>query len=114
MRTLNDLALKDNDLCAVREASAILRSLFPVQKVILFGSKARSSDDDQSDIDLLVLTSRAVEQSEKDSMTDALFDIELQRAVVLNKLVVPLEQWEHGLYRVLPIHTEIERDGAMA
>ena len=114
MRTLDNLNLKENDRQAVMEATAILQSRFPVKRVVLFGSKARGSDDDQSDIDLLVLTSRVVEQSEKDRMTEALFDIERQRAVVLNKLVVPLEQWDQGLYRVLPIHAEIERDGVPA
>ncbi|NNM88559.1 MAG: nucleotidyltransferase domain-containing protein [Phycisphaerae bacterium] len=114
MRTLDDLHIKENDRQAIREATAILRSRFPVRQVVLFGSKARGSDDAQSDIDLLVLTSRPVQQEEKDQMTDALFAVELQRAVVLNKLVVPLEQWEQGLYRVLPIHSEVARDGVLA
>jgi len=114
VRTLDNLDLNENDRQAVKEAAAILRARFPVQRIVLFGSKARGSDDAQSDIDLLVLTSRAVEQSEKDCMTDAVFGVELQRAVVLNKLIVPLEQWEQGLYRVLPIHAEVEIDGVMA
>jgi predicted nucleotidyltransferase len=114
MRTLDELEIKENDRQAIREASAILRARFPVRQVVVFGSKARGSDDAESDIDLLVLTSRPVRQEEKDQMTEALFDVELQRAVVLNKLVVPLEQWEQGLYRVLPIHAEVARDGVLA
>ncbi|MGC8625506.1 MAG: nucleotidyltransferase family protein [Phycisphaerae bacterium] len=114
MRTLDNLDLKENDRQAVKEAAAILRARFPVQRVVLFGSKARGSDDAQSDIDLLVLTSRAVEQAEKDRMTNAVFGVELRRAVVINKLIVPLEQWEQGLYRVLPIHADVERDGVLA
>lgn len=114
MRTLDNVTLKENDRQAVSEAAAILRSRFPVQRIILFGSKARGSDDAQSDIDLLVLTSRVVEQAEKDRMTNAVFGVELRRAVVINKLIVPLEQWEQGLYRVLPIHAAVERDGVLA
>ncbi len=114
VRLLAELSLKANDRQAVLEAAAILQSRFPVQRVVLFGSKARGCDDAQSDIDLLVLTSRPVAPSEKDRMTNALFEIECKRAVVLNKFVVPLEQWERGLYRVLPIHAEVERDGVLA
>ena len=47
-------------------------------------------------------------------MTNAVFGVELRRAVVINKLIVPLEQWEQGLYRVLPIHADVERDGVLA
>ena len=39
VRTLNDLELKDSDLCAVREDTAILRFRFPVRKVILSGRR---------------------------------------------------------------------------
>ena len=27
---------------------------------------------------------------------------------------LPQEEWEQGLYRVLPIHAEVERDGLLA
>jgi hypothetical protein len=38
----------------------------------------------------------------------------LELAVVISVLFVPEEDWLHGLYQVLPIRTEIERDGVAA
>lgn len=114
MRTIKDIALREKDRQAVERASAILRERFPVERVVLFGSKARGDDDAESDIDLLVLTRRRVSAAEKSLMTAALYDLELELAVVISKLVVPVKEWEQGLYQVLPIRQEIEREGAAA
>lgn len=114
MKTLDQAQLTENDRSAVESAAAILRERFPVEKVILFGSKARGEDDAESDIDLLVLTRRPVTVAEKEAMTRALFDLELRCGVAISKLVVPVEAWEHGPYHILPIHREVERDGVAA
>jgi predicted nucleotidyltransferase len=114
MRTLDQLDLSDNDLTAVRQAASILRERFPVTSVVLFGSKARGQATSESDIDLLVLTHEQVNHEQKRRMSRALFDLQLQRAVVINLLIVPAEDWERGLYQVLPIRREIEKEGVPA
>ena len=78
---------------------------------MLFGSKARGTDDPESDIDLLVLTSRELDRCERNALIDALFDIELENDVVISPIVLPLTEWEGGICRVLPIRDEIDRDG---
>jgi len=114
MKTLDQITLSNQDRRAVEAASEILRRQFPVERVILFGSKARGDDDPESDIDLLVLTTRPVSAADKERMTDALFDLQIERGVVISKLVVPLDDWEHGLYQALPIRWQIEREGVAA
>ena len=114
MRTLDDISLKPKDRMAVERAAAILREKFPVAEVILFGSKARGDDDAESDIDILVLTTRPISAAEKRSMTDALFDIELELGVVISKLVLPREEWEHGYYQALAIRRDVDQDGVAA
>ena len=114
MRALDQVRLKENDRRAVERAAAILRERFPVDRVVLFGSKARGDDDAESDIDLLILTSRPVSHAERSRMTEALFGLQLELEVVISKFVVPRAQWEHGLYQVMPIRREIERDGVAA
>ena len=111
MKTLDQISLSEKDRQAVKGASAILRQQFPVERVVLFGSKARGDDDAESDIDLLVLTSRPLTGAETTQVTDALFQLQLEGEVVISTLVVPTEEWQHGLYQVLPIRHEIEREG---
>jgi predicted nucleotidyltransferase len=111
MRTLDNLALADKDRRAVEAASRMLRQGFPVDRVVLFGSKARGTDDADSDIDLLVLTTRPVDWHERDRITDALFDLQLNLDVVISALVVDADSWENGPQQVLPIRAEVEREG---
>lgn len=114
MRTLSDIHLQPKDRGAIAAAVALLKERFPVQSVTLFGSKATGRDDAESDIDLLVLTSRKLTWRERDAVTDALFDVEMAHDVVISTLVLPAEEWESGPYRVLPIRSEIQRHGAAA
>lgn len=114
VRSLQDIPLTENDRRAVEEAAEILRTRLPVSRITLFGSKARGVDDAESDIDLLVLTSRPINRAEKSEITRLLFEVELKQEVVLTPLIVAEEDWEHGLYQVLPLRAEIERDGVTA
>jgi uncharacterized protein len=114
MKTLADISLKDKDRQAIQAAAAILRDGFPVERVVLFGSKARGDDDNESDIDLLVLTRRSVPHAIKRQMTHAVFDIQLSYNVVLSMIIVPLKDWDTGVYRVLPIRQEVDREGVAA
>ena len=103
MRALCDVELHPNDQAAIVAAAAVLRKRFPVEAVHLFGSTATGRDDPESDIDLLVLTSRPLHWRERDTITDILFDVEMR-----------FEEWQHGPYQVLAIRDEIERDGVAA
>ena len=114
MRTLADIPLQENDRRAIEAAARVLYEDFPVEQVVLFGSKARAAGDEESDIDLLVLTSRKLDWHEQEAITNALFDVEMAHDVVISPLIVPADEWFEGVYRVLAIHGEIERDGVAA
>lgn len=114
MKTLTAVSLKPRDRSAIEAAAQLLRVRFPVARIVLYGSKATGTDVEESDIDLLVLTSRVLTWRERDAITDALFDLELAQGVVISTLVVPEAEWTTGRYVVLPIHDEIERYGIAA
>ena len=65
MKGLTDIPLKANEKEAILKAKQVLKAKFPVADVILFGSKARGDSDPESDIDLLVLTTRPIEWRER-------------------------------------------------
>jgi predicted nucleotidyltransferase len=111
MKTISEIALQAKDRNAIAAATTLLKERFPVVRVILFGSKATGRDDRESDIDLLVLTARKLDWRERDAITDSLFDVEMANDVVISTLVLPVEEWEHGPYSVLPIRDEVDREG---
>lgn len=114
MKTLTHISLKSNDRKAIEAAKNLLVQKYPVELIILYGSKARGTDDAESDIDLLVLTTRELTWRERNAVTDTLYDIQLTHGVVISTLVVPTREWSEGRYSVLPIHDEIERYGVAA
>lgn len=114
MKALADIKLSPRDRAAIEEAARLLRSQFPIEQIILFGSKARGDDDAESDIDLLLLTSRPLTRAETLAVLEALFPVQLSNDVVLSPLILPIQDWTSGRISVLPIRHEIEEHGVTA
>ena len=111
MKTLDEIALADNERHAIEAAAAALQAQLPISDIVLFGSKARGDSEPDSDIDLLVLTERRLDGEEERAVVQALFDIGLRFDVVFGPLTVEARSWRQGLHSVLPIHAEVEREG---
>jgi len=114
MATIADLPLDPNYRRAIEAAVELLCQHFPVEQVILYGSKVTGRDTEESDIDLLVLTQFSLPWQTRNAITDALFDLELTYDVVISTLIVEYAEWVAGNYTLLPIHLEIERYGVAA
>lgn len=115
MKRLHEANLSEPDRAAVVAAAGLLRRLFPfVRGVALFGSRARSGAAADSDLDLLVVTDRAISRTERHTITGALSELGREIGAVFSSLVVDEESWSRGAYRVLPIYREIEREGIAA
>jgi uncharacterized protein len=113
MKTLAEVQLSANDRAAIERAAAILREKFPVDRLILFGSKARGEDRSDSDIDLLVLTREELDWRQQSAVVYALFDLEMELGVMLSPVIIEAEEWEHGVSQALPLRKEVDRDGVL-
>lgn len=99
---------------ALRELRArLLTELDFVESLTLFGSAARGTAQAGSDIDLLVLTSRLLDNRSRHQITDIQFDINLKYGTNFSSLVVAASEWEHGVASVLPIKRAVVRDGVV-
>lgn len=105
------LPLADNDRAAVLEAARVLADHLPVDRVVLYGSKARGDDRSDSDIDLLVLTSRPLNVAEGFQVTDLLQPVQHRHHCIISPLRLSTDEWYHGVYQVLGIRHEIDQDG---
>lgn len=79
--------------------------------LLVYGSVARSESDEESDLDVLVLTERPLSRFKRHEITDAVFEINLHYRTNISTLVVDRHSWETGPISVLPIHAEIQKDG---
>lgn len=111
-RSLDDTSLNPIERQALAELRArLFAELDFVEEVILFGSAARGTADAESDIDLLVLTTYALDNWTRHDISDIIADINGEYETNFSSLVIDSENWRNGLISVLPIKTEISRDG---
>jgi len=83
----------------------------PKAVVILYGSTARKTDKDHSDIDLLILIDKdKVTDVDRMHITYPLYDIEFDTGKIISPMVISKNDWEHR-HRITPFYENVSRDG---
>jgi predicted nucleotidyltransferase len=113
MKALEKKWLKKREEHAIEDAARTVKSQFPVEEIILFGSKARGDHDAFSDIDLLLVTTKPLHWKDEKAIVEILFDIGMTHDVIFSPLFASKEEWKGGLFAQFPIYSEILRDGAV-
>jgi predicted nucleotidyltransferase len=111
MRDFNAIKIDTDTKNAIIELKKRIQEAFNVDSIILFGSVAREAHDDESDIDILVITKETISNRDQDELSSITFMINLDFGSNISATSVDLKTWESGVYSVLPIHNEIKRDG---
>ncbi|MBO6118579.1 MAG: nucleotidyltransferase domain-containing protein [Bacteroidales bacterium] len=79
-------------------------------KAILFGSRARGDNRDDSDWDLLVIFNKdKLTWEDKNKISDAFYDLELQTGQLMIPIIHTKKFWEQTKHTIF--HKEVERDG---
>jgi len=113
MKALEKKWLEKKEEKAIEEAARTVKSQFPVEEIILFGSNARGDHDAFSDIDLLLVTTKSFHWKDEKAIVEILFDVGMAYDVVFTPLFVSKEEWKGGAFARFPIYAEILRDGAV-
>lgn len=111
MTKINDLPLTLKQQEAILELKKRLFYKFKIEEIILYGSTARQEADNESDIDLLFITSEPLSRITRHKITDVIFDININFDTNFSSLVVDKKKWLSGIFSILPIRNEIKRDG---
>ena len=113
MRYAEKDLLNPHQVKALTNLRSKLLGGFNVKEIILFGSVARREADDESDIDLLILTAHPLTRFDRHRITDLVFEVNLKYGTNFSSLVVDYPSWETGLFSVLPIHQHILEEGVI-
>jgi predicted nucleotidyltransferase len=111
MKTIDQIQLTPSQQNALSELQHRLPSSLGIQSISLYGSVARGEADDESDIDLLIVTEHALKRPMRHQITDIICEINLQYDTNFSSLVVDRNAWENGVFTILPLKEEILREG---
>ncbi|MBT9173919.1 MAG: hypothetical protein DDT21_02326 [Syntrophomonadaceae bacterium] len=109
----NDLILAKEQREAVLEAKKRLMKQFSVEMLVVFGSVARGEDDEESDLDLLVVTREVMSHRDRNTISDVIFEVNYDYGTNLSVVVVDTFSWDKGVYSLIPLYSEVQRDGVV-
>ncbi len=67
--------------------------------VVVFGSRARGDADVDSDMDVLVILDREIDERIRDVVSDCAWEAGFRHGIVVVPVVVSKEEWETGAVR---------------
>jgi predicted nucleotidyltransferase len=101
------------DIELLKNCKKAIRQVVPDADVILYGSRARGDAEEYSDYDILILTNGPISMSLKEKFYDYTLPIELETGAVLTLMTYNRQQWDTPLYRAMPFHKNVDRDGVI-
>jgi predicted nucleotidyltransferase len=101
------------DLELLQRCKRAIREVVPDADVILYGSRARGDAHDYSDYDILIIVNGPVDMRLKEKILDYVYPLELETGAVLTLFTYSKQKWDSRLYRAMPFHKNIDREGVL-
>ena len=90
-----------------------VHTIEPGAEIILYGSRARGDAGPDSDWDLLILVDGLVDSARKSAIRHRLYEVEWTLGEVLTSTIYSRQDWNSRLYRAMPFHQNVDRDGLL-
>ena len=95
----------------VQNATEIIHEKSPDAKVILYGSEARGTAREDSDIDLLILVNKdKISLIDKQNISYPLYDLGFETGVVISPLIISRYEWENRPFKT-PFYINVMNEG---
>ena len=114
MRSLKRVRkISESDRQLLLELKKIVTTMVPGAEVILYGSAARGTRQPDSDYDILVLSRNRLSASEERALESAIYDVMLDRDVVVSTIIYAQDEWTRPLLQASPYSKNVLKDGIL-
>jgi len=100
-----------NHEMVLAQFKSMLGERIPLDRMILFGSRARGDAEPLSDADVILVVRRPLSAQEQDHVSDCAWEAGYRDGLVIVPLVFTIEEWDEGLERASLLHKAVDRDG---
>jgi predicted nucleotidyltransferase len=104
------MPIHKNERNALKELKDHLRRLYKIKDIKIFGSKARGTDVEDSDIDLMILLAECTPSIEAE-IDDLVFDINLKHGCLIVPIYFSEAELESGPLSEAPVYKRILSEG---
>jgi predicted nucleotidyltransferase len=113
MISINSWKASTADIELLKRCRKAIRQVVPDVDVILYGSRARGDAHEHSDYDILIVVNGSVDMALEKRILDQIYPLELETCAVLTFIVYSKQDWDSPLYRAMPLHKNIDREGVL-
>ena len=113
MRPVNSWTSNGTDATLLQRCKRAIADVVADADVILYGSRARGDACEDSDYDILVIVNGPVDMALKKEILSNVYPLELESGRMLTLIAYSKQQWNSPLYRAMPFHKNVERDGVL-
>jgi len=101
------------DVELLQRCKKAIRQAVPDADVVLYGSRARGDAGEYSDYDILIIVNGPVDMALKKTILDNVYPLELESGAVMTLITYSKQQWDSPLYRAMPLHKNVDREGVL-
>ena len=114
MRRLDKVKiLSESDKQLMLDLKSVIMRFVPNATVILYGSAARGKRGSESDYDVLVLSDRKLSRREEELVDGAVYELQLDRSVVLSVMFHSETEWGSPIIRQSPYYENVTSEGVL-